>query len=78
MVATAFAFTLVTTGVGAAIETPPESPVIECGDHMQAILAARSALVSGNRVEAIRNLRRAQDALRACSIRSEAEEIAFG
>lgn len=65
-------------GMTAAIETPPESPVIECGDHMQAMLAAKTALVGGDRISAIRNLRRAQEALRACSIRSEAEEIAFG
>lgn len=65
-------------GTVGALETPPESPVIECGDHMQAMLSARQALVTGDRISAIRNLRRAQDALRACSLRSEAEEIAFG
>ncbi len=61
-----------------ALETPPESPVIECGDHVQAVLNAKEALGTGDRISAIRYLRRAQAALRACSIRSEAEEIAFG
>ena len=61
-----------------ALDTPPESPVVECGEHVQAMEDVRDALEAGDRIGAIRELRRAQAALRACSIRSEAEEIAFG